>query len=347
MGKSMLKRLLLTFGIIAVLLSPAYPAGTIAFSLSQQLDSLGNPLNGGKLYFFQAGTTTPQNAYSDSALTLPLPNPITLDSAGRVPQFFLADGTIKIRLTNSAGVTQVAADGVMVIGASSGTGSGSVVDPTTVIAVGDIKTRYGTGVISGFVRLNGRTIGSATSGATERANADCQELFEYLWTADANLTVSTGRGATAAADWAANKTIALPDGRGRVLAAMDDMGSSAAGRLTTALSGVNGLILGASGGSQNQNIAQNQLPNATLALTGTVSVASTVSNIVTAASVSQPSMTSGGVPIGTLNAPTAVGQITSTGSLATGATASINGGVTQQGLIMVQPTLTITNYMKL
>lgn len=261
----MLKRLYLAFALIVALIAPSFAAGTIAFSLSQQLDSLGNPLNGGKLYFFQAGTTTPQSAYSDSGLTLALPNPITLDSAGRVPQFFLADGTIKIRLTNAAGVTQVAADGVMVIGASSGSGSGSVVDPTTVMAVGDLKVRYGTGALSGFVRANGRTIGSATSGASERANSDCQELFEYLWTEDANLTVSTGRGVSAAADWAANKTIALPDWRGRTLAGLDDMGNSAAGVLTSAATGFgaqsgNPIVLGNGGGVESKTLLTANLP---------------------------------------------------------------------------------------
>lgn len=222
----MLKRLCLAFAGLFVLATSALASGTIPLSMTQQFDTLGNLLNGGKLYFFQAGTTTPQNAYSDSGLTLPLPNPITLDSSGRVPPLFLADGTIKIRLTNSAGVTQLSADGIMVIGASSGSGSGSVVDATTVLATGDTKARYGTGTLSGFVRLNGRTIGSATSGASERANADCQELFEYLWTEDANLSVSTGRGASAAADWAANKTIALPDTRNSVIAGLGDMGNS-------------------------------------------------------------------------------------------------------------------------
>src|SRR5690606_21344421 len=82
---------------------------------------------------------------------------------------------------------------------------------------GDLKQRYGTGTHSGWVRANGRTIGSASSGATERANADCEALFEHLWGADTNLSVSGGRGANAASDWAANKTIALPDFRDRVI----------------------------------------------------------------------------------------------------------------------------------
>ncbi len=43
----------------------------------------------------------------------------------------------------------------------------------------------------------------------------------------------------------------LPDGRGRTLAGRDDMGGSAANRLTTAGSGIDGVTLGAVGGAQN------------------------------------------------------------------------------------------------
>ena len=236
-------------------------AGSISLSMSQQFDDLGKPLSGGLLYFIEAGTTsTPQNAYQDSALTIAHPNPITLDSAGRVPQFYLADGSIKIRLTDSAGVQQLVADNVLVIGASSGSGGGGSVDATTVLATGDIKVKYGTGTLSGFVRANGRTIGSASSGATERANADAQALFEYLWGADANLSVSSGRGASANADWTANKTIALPDWRGRAIAGLDDMGNSAAGRLTSTYFGTAATVLGAAGGSESQTLTQAQLP---------------------------------------------------------------------------------------
>jgi microcystin-dependent protein len=244
-------------------------AGSISLSLSQQFDARGRPLAGGFLYFYASGTTTPQSAYQDSSLTIAHPNPIELDSAGRVPVFYLADGAIKIRLTDSGGVPIIAADNLLVIGPSSGSGGSASVDATTVLATGDVKYRYGTGTLSGFVRGNGRTIGSATSGASERANLDCQSLFEYLWTADANLSVSTGRGATANADWTANKTIALPDFRGRVLAAMDDMGNTAASRLTTAGSGIDGTTLGAAGGAETVTLAQSALPNVTPTVTVT------------------------------------------------------------------------------
>jgi hypothetical protein len=88
------------------------------------------------------------------------------------------------------------------------------------------------GTRTGWVRDNGRTIGSASSGATERANADTSALFAYLWNNFSNTIcpVSTGRGANAAADFAANKTITLPDKRGYVPGGLDDMGNSAASR---------------------------------------------------------------------------------------------------------------------
>jgi hypothetical protein len=58
----------------------------------------------------------------------------TCDTYGRIGQFFLADGSIKIVLTDKNGVTQVTADGLLVVGASSGGGGGSPVDPTTILA---------------------------------------------------------------------------------------------------------------------------------------------------------------------------------------------------------------------
>jgi microcystin-dependent protein len=266
----MLKRLSVAFAALSVLTIQAFGAGTIPYSLSQQFDKFGHVLAGCKLNIIQAGTVgTPQIAYQDTALTIPVPggSQITCDAAGRLPQFFLADGNIKILLTDANGVIQVTADNILVIGNSSGGGGGSPVDPTTVLATGDIKATYGTGVLTGFVRLNGRTIGSATSGATERANLDTQALFQYLWATDPNLVVSTGRGASANADWVANKQLTLPDWRGRALAALDDMGNAAAGRLTTtyfgatSVSGCTAITLGCAGGSESHTLTVTEMPS--------------------------------------------------------------------------------------
>ncbi len=241
-------------------------AGTVpGFSLTPQFDKLGVIAPGAKLYIIEAGTvSTPQDPYQDTALTILQTNPVIADSAGRLLQWFVADGSIKLRLTDRHGTEIFVQDNLLVLGASSSGGGGGTVDPTTIFATGDLKARYGTGVLDGFVRGNGRTIGSATSGASERANLDCQALFEYLWNTDGNLSVSAGRGASANADWTANKTIALPDWRGRALAFLDDMGNSAAGRLTAAYWGVAtgslGTTLGAAGGKEFYTTLTANLP---------------------------------------------------------------------------------------
>lgn len=50
----------------------------------QFFDNNGNPLSGGKLYSYEAGTTTPKATYTTSAGNVAHTNPIVLDSAGRV-----------------------------------------------------------------------------------------------------------------------------------------------------------------------------------------------------------------------------------------------------------------------
>lgn len=83
---------------------------------------------------------------------------------------------------------------------------------------------------SGWLKENGRTIGSASSGATNRANADTQDLFERLWVEFDNTTltiqtsagVASTRGASAAADFAANKRMPLFDSRSRFHRGADD-----------------------------------------------------------------------------------------------------------------------------
>jgi microcystin-dependent protein len=236
-------------------------SGTIPLSMTQQFDVYGKPLSGGQLFMIVAGTVaTPQDAFQDAALTIRLPYPMTLDAAGRIPQFFLADGIVKIRLQDKNGVVQLSSDSVQVIGPSSGGGGGGgSVDPTQLIQTGNMIFRYGVGAFTGYVRLNGRSIGSATSGASERANADCQALFNFLWNTDPALPVNPGgRGATSAADWTANKGIALPDWRGFAVAGIDDMGAGASGRLTAAFFGSNATVLGAQGGVESHVITAAQ-----------------------------------------------------------------------------------------
>ena len=85
---------------------------------------------------------------------------------------------------------------------------------------GDVKASLKTTADPGWVMMNDGTIGDASSGATTRANVDTQLLFTLLWSnvSNANCPVSGGRGASAATDFAAHKTISLPKALGRAFA---------------------------------------------------------------------------------------------------------------------------------
>jgi hypothetical protein len=63
------------------------------------------PLAGGLMYFYESGTDTPKNTYSDSALTVANSNPVVLTSSGVLPNVFLS-GSYKVVLTDKDGVQQ-------------------------------------------------------------------------------------------------------------------------------------------------------------------------------------------------------------------------------------------------
>lgn len=240
-------------------------AGSLPVALSQQMDANGQPLAGCLLYIYQAGTvSTPQDAFQDAGLTILHPWPLEADQNGRIPMFYLADGSVKVRLTDADGVVQFDYPEMLVIGPSGGSTPGPGVDATTVFQTGDVKWRPSNETLSGFVRLNGLTIGSATSGASERANADTQSLFLYLWGqySDTLCPVSGGRGASAAADWASNKRIGLLDMRLRGPFGLDDMGAAAAGRSTGATFTVGNATTQASvGGEAAHTLSVSEMPS--------------------------------------------------------------------------------------
>jgi hypothetical protein len=351
----MIKRAILAFALAASA-TIAHAAGTVpGFSLTPQFDQSGKVALGCKLYVIQAGTTSaPQNVYQDTGLTTLRPNPMTCDASGRLPQWFVADGLIKLRLTDKNGVqifplTGDSGDNLLVIGPSSGGGGGGgTIDPTTIASTGDVKATYGIGPITGWVRMNGRTIGSATSGATERANSDTQALFTYLYTTDVNLAVSGGRGANAAADWAANKTIALPDGRNRSLAGLGDMGNSDAGLFSgVTFSSGTSTTLGATLGAATRSLIQSNLPN--IAPTIDASTASFESMVYTT-TVVNAGASSGFTYVNLIgNGGGAGTHIFSKAGLSGGSitASSINGNVGQTAFTTVSPFLLVTTYLKL
>lgn len=90
---------------------------------------------------------------------------------------------------------------------------------------GDVKVGYATSIVPGYLLMDDKTIGSPNSGATSNggvgANANTFPLFNLLWTnvSNAFAPVSGGRGASAVADFTANKTLTLTRQLGRVIGA--------------------------------------------------------------------------------------------------------------------------------
>lgn len=101
---------------------------------------------------------------------------------------------------------------------------------------GDWKWRPTQEVLPGWTKGNGTTIGNAASGATQFADAGALNQFMWLWNNFSNTLcpVSSGRGANAAADFAANKRIGTLPMQGITPLGMDTMD----GAPTTLLSGV-------------------------------------------------------------------------------------------------------------
>jgi hypothetical protein len=273
---------LLSAIVLAAFAVPCNAQGTLTVALQQQFNftgcttapsgACGTPLAGGLLYFYQVGTVaTPQNSYQDSGLSILNPWPLVLDANGRIPMFYLASGFVSVRLTDQFGVVQFSYPSTLVIGPSGGGGGGGPsIDPTTIASTGDIKFRATSETLTGWVVANGQTIGSATSGATGRANADTSALFTYLWTNCANPTTNRhcpvvgGIGASAAADFAANKQITLFDFRDSIPVGLDSMGNSAKGGLLASNmtsgggDGVN--TPNASGGEANHTLVVGEIP---------------------------------------------------------------------------------------
>lgn len=132
---------------------------------------------------------------------------------------------------------------------------------------GSMFDYLGTTSPTGYILASGNTIGSAASGATERANADTATLYTLFWNSYSNTIlpiqdssgVATTRGANAAADFAANKRLPTPDLRGRVAAGRDNMGGTSANRLGTFINGG----LGATGGFEGITLSTTEMPSHT------------------------------------------------------------------------------------
>lgn len=190
----------------------------------------------------------------------------------------------------------------------------------------------GAGIQAGasIVSVTGSTITLSSNATTPGASAVTVILTGY------------GAGGTSA-------TVGVKDCRGLGIAGRDDMGGTAAGRLTGAgfgafTGGNSATYTGSMGGSQFTNITQPQLPNVSLtaSVSGTLSGPTTGANNYVRATGLLPNppggfSTGGGAMYAALANTSFVDALSVQGSMS-GGTTSINGNVTQSPFPLVQPT---------
>lgn len=122
------------------------------------LDDSGNPLNGGKLYTYQAGTSTPQAIYTTEDLNVAHANPAILSAAGRLTAFVQEGVSYKYRLTTSADVLVREWDQVAVPDIEAPPAAAEV--PT-----GGIIAYGGTSAPTGFLLCDGSAVSRTTYAA--------------------------------------------------------------------------------------------------------------------------------------------------------------------------------------
>lgn len=81
-------------------------------------DTSGNPLAGGLLYTYAAGTTTPLATYTTQAGTIANANPVVLDANGEADVWLNQGADYKLELRTSAGVVRWTEDNIPSPGAS-------------------------------------------------------------------------------------------------------------------------------------------------------------------------------------------------------------------------------------
>jgi len=155
-------------------------------------------------------------------------------------------GITTAKLADGAVSTQKIADGAIIA---------SKIAPSAasaIMPVGGVLPYAGTTSPTGWLLCSGQTIGDVGSGA-DFASADYENLFELI---------KSHYGNAGTEDWASGHTVSLPDLQGRVIAGKDDMSGTSANRLTDQSGGLNGDVLGDTGGAETHLLlaAESGLP---------------------------------------------------------------------------------------
>ena len=149
-------------------------------------------------------------------------------------------GSSKLKVKD-AGITatQLATDSVITAKIQDGAVTAAKLDAGAVsvlMPTGSIMPYAGSSAPTGYLLCDGAAISRSTYST----------LFGLLAT-----TYGSGDGSS---------TFNIPDLRGRVIAGQDDMGGASANRLTGLTGGVDGDVLGGSGGAETHTLATSELP---------------------------------------------------------------------------------------
>ncbi len=169
---------------------------------------------------FSAGNAVPGTTKSVLFTGTPV---LTFDSTKMILQ---SQADIAVLAGDTCDVISLGGNNVAVVPYNRATGKALIVDQQ--VPTGTIFHGLYSSDPSGYVLMNAGTIGNASSSASLRANADTLALFSVLWALDATVCdvktsggIIVARGANAAADFAANRQIVVPDGRAVTIRGVD------------------------------------------------------------------------------------------------------------------------------
>ena len=208
----------------------------------QIFDSNGDPLAGGKVYSYEAGTSTAKATYSNAGLTTANTNPIILNSRGEA-DVYLASGATKLVVKTAADVTVWTLDNIST-GTDGGVGTILITGDTTLTDPGYISDgtiyQIATGVtltINGYFDAGLYQIFSCTgTGAVVFGDGIIDEAHPEWWGGVANGTTDSTAAINAAC--ASYEVVALQSGVYKVTSALSLVGNQTLfgkGKGTTAI----------------------------------------------------------------------------------------------------------------
>lgn len=192
---------------------------------TRHFNASGEPLTGGKLFFYEPGTTTPKTTYSDATLNTANANPVILLTGGLEPNIFL-DGSYRVILQNAEGVQQWDRDNVNIgSGEALANWSASVTyDQDDVVYASDFNY---------YISLTSSNLGNdPTSSPAEWAQieflqvdedqADLLEAIAALTPSDSNFIVGDGSTWVAESGSTVRDSLGLGTGDDVVFNALDN-----------------------------------------------------------------------------------------------------------------------------